>query len=611
VRRIGSSHSNEALSNLVTAMTDCLVHRGPDGSGTWNSPDGSVVFGHRRLAIIDLSPAGHQPMSSRDGQWTITYNGELYNTADLRDRLGLEPVALRGHSDTEVLVECLARWGVEKTLREVNGMFAFGAFHQPTGDLWLARDRFGEKPLYISERDGLFAFASELSALEKLPGPRPSIDRSATALLLRHGYIPAPYFLYEGVQKLQAGHVMRVASDGTRITTRYWDPIEASQVPVRSEDDASIIDELEALLTRTVASRMVSDVPLGAFLSGGIDSSLVTALMCRVSNQPPKTFSIGFDDPTYNEAPYAKAIAQHLGTDHTEVILSQSDALAIVPKLPSIYSEPFADSSQIPTRLVSEVTRRSVTVALSGDGGDELFSGYDRYRYWPKISAARKMAPSPVRRVVAKGSIRVAGRLLSGKKADRAQKFLRSFGSPSGAGYRSLMSDNDDAPSFVINASDLPSFHQSDNTQLLDTLTYLPDDILTKVDRASMSVSLEVRVPLLDQEVFAFAWSLPPHLRVDGNTGKVALRRVLERHVPSHMFERPKMGFGVPVSSWLRGPLRAWADELLDPALLREQGILRVEKVTSLWFDHVKKSVDNGPQLWPILMLQAWLQENP
>ena len=355
---------------------------------------------------------------------------------------------------------------------------------------------------------------------------------------------------------------------------------------------------------------MVSDVPLGAFLSGGIDSSLVAALMCKISKQVPRTFSIGFDDPTYNEAPYAKAIAQHLGTDHTQVILSQADALAIVPKLPSVYSEPFADSSQIPTRLVSEVARRSVTVALSGDGGDELFSGYDRYRYWPKISLAQKLTPALVRRAVTHGSTRLAGRLLSGKKADRTRKLLRSFGSPSGAGYRCLMSDNDHAPSFVIDASDLPSFHQSDNIQLLDTLTYLPDDILTKVDRASMSVGLEVRVPLLDPDVFEFSWSLPPHLRFDGSYGKVALRRVLERHVPTKLFERPKTGFGVPVSSWLRGPLRAWAEELLDPVLIREQGLLRAEKVTVIWSEHVEKSIDNGPQLWPIVMLQAWLQEH-
>jgi asparagine synthase (glutamine-hydrolysing) len=585
------------------------------------------VFGHRRLAIIDLSLAGHQPMTSRDGQWTITYNGELYNTADLRVRLGLEPSSLRGHSDTEIFVECLARWGVEKTLQEVNGMFAFGAFHQPTGDLWLARDRFGEKPLYISERDGLVAFASELGALDKMPGPRPSIDRSAAALLLRHGYIPAPYSIYEGVQKLQAGHVMRLESDGTRSVSRYWDPIDASKVPIRSGNDASIIDELEALLTRTVKSRMVSDVPLGAFLSGGIDSSLVTALMCRASKQPPKTFSIGFDDPTYNEAPYAKAIAQHLGTDHTEVILSQSDALAIVPKLPSIYSEPFADSSQIPTRLVCEVARRSVTVSLSGDGGDELFSGYDRYRVFQQLMRIRARSPRLVRQMAGAllttpspaqwnrlGERQIAMILPSiarKRPGQKAHKLARLLMTEDRNLYRSLMSDNDQALSLVIGASDLPSFDQGAKVQLLDTLTYLPDDILTKVDRASMSVSLEVRVPLLDQEVFAFAWSLPPHLRVSDNKGKVALQRVLERHVPPPLFERPKMGFGVPVSSWLQGPLRQWADDLLDPALVAEHGILRADKVTALWSEHSNGFVDNGPQLWPILMLQAWLQEKP
>jgi asparagine synthase (glutamine-hydrolysing) len=372
---------------------------------------------------------------------------------------------------------------------------------------------------------------------------------------------------------------------------------------------------------------MMSDVPLGAFLSGGIDSSLVTALMCKVSNEPPKTFSIGFDDPSYNEAPYANAIAQHLGTDHTEVILSQSDALAIVPKLPNIYSEPFADSSQIPTRLVSEVARRSVTVALSGDGGDELFSGYDRYRVFERLMRARARSPRLARQLAGAllarpspaqwnrlGERRIAKILppIARKRpGQKAHKLARLLATEDSNLYRSLMSENDQALSLVIGASDLPSFNQEAKVQLLDTLTYLPDDILTKVDRASMSVSLEVRVPLLDHDVFAFAWSLPPHLRVNDRKGKVVLRRALERHVPPDLFERPKMGFGVPVSSWLRGPLRQWVDDLLDPALLVEQGILQAETVTSLWSEHTNGSVDNGPQLWPIVMLQAWLQENP
>jgi asparagine synthase (glutamine-hydrolysing) len=403
---------------------------------------------------------------------------------------------------------------------------------------------------------------------------------------------------------------MRATADGRRTTTSYWNPVEASQVARRAGSDTEIVDELEALLTRTVASRMVSDVPLGAFLSGGIDSSLVTALMTKVSSQPPKTFSIGFDDPAYNEAPFARAIAQHLGTDHTEVIMSESDALAIVPKLPTIYSEPFADSSQIPTRLVSEVARRSVTVALSGDAGDELFSGYDRYRFLPRIQRVQRIVPHVARRQLARVVDGNVGRFVSGKRADRARKFLRTFGSPTNQVYRTLMSDNDDAVSFVIGAFDARTYDADVSVELLDTLTYLPDDILTKVDRASMSVSLEVRVPLLDPDVFSFAWSLPPLLRVHEGTGKVALRRVLARHVPPNLFERPKMGFGVPVSAWLRGPLGSWADQLLDPALIREQELLNAEAVAKLWAEHQRGVVDNGPQLWPILMLQAWLQEH-
>jgi asparagine synthase (glutamine-hydrolysing) len=354
---------------------------------------------------------------------------------------------------------------------------------------------------------------------------------------------------------------------------------------------------------------MVSDVPLGAFLSGGIDSSLVTALMTKVSSQPPKTFSIGFDDPSYNEAPFARAIAQHLGTDHTEVILSETDALAIVPKLPSIYSEPFADSSQIPTRLLSEVARRSVTVALSGDAGDELFSGYDRYRFLPRIQQAQKFVPRVARRQLTLVADVNMGRFASGKRSDRARKLLRTFGAATDRAYRTLMSDNDEATSFVIGASDISTFDDSVAVELLDTITYLPDDILTKVDRASMSVSLEVRVPMLDSDVFAFAWSLPPHLRVTDGVGKIALREVLSRHVPTSLFNRPKMGFGVPVSKWLRGPLGQWADEILDPALIREQALLNEAAVGKLWSDHRRGLLDNGPQLWPILMLQAWLQE--
>ncbi|MEY3680049.1 MAG: Asparagine synthetase 1, partial [Actinomycetota bacterium] len=376
-------------------MADCIVHRGPDDHGVWASPDGSVAFGHRRLSIVDLSAAGHQPMTSRNGDWTITYNGELYNATDIRTALGMAESDLRGHSDTEVLVEAISRWGVEAAVRRVVGMFAFAAYDHRNGDVWLARDRFGEKPLYYSTRGDLCVFASELSAILTLPGERPDIDRGALTLLLRHGFIPAPHSILDGVKKLPAGYLARVNRSGQiSEPVKYWDPVsEALEAPRLSGSAHELTDELEDLLVRTIASRTVADVPLGAFLSGGIDSSLVVALMSKASSRAPRTFTIGFDDAAYDESPFAQQIARHLGTDHTQMIVSESDALSIVPRLNKIYSEPFADSSQIPTRLVSELARHSVTVALSGDGGDEFFGGYTRYRVFSSIQQRLRFVP--------------------------------------------------------------------------------------------------------------------------------------------------------------------------------------------------------------------------
>ena len=600
-------------------MADCIVHRGPDDHGVWTSSDGSVAFGHRRLSIVDLSPAGHQPMTSRDGAWTITYNGELYNTAEIQSQLGLTSAELRGHSDTEVLVEAISRWGVEATVRRVVGMFAFATYDHQSGDVWLARDRFGEKPLYYQVGNDCFAFSSELSSIMALPSARPDIDRGALSLLLRHGFIPAPHSIFDGVRKLPAGHVLRVSSDGhVSQPVCYWNPVdEALSAPKRAASEHESIDELEELLTRTVASRTVSDVPLGAFLSGGIDSSLVVALMSRVSSQPPRTFTIGFEDTAYDESPFAKSIAQHLGTDHTELIVSEADALAIVPRLGSIYSEPFADSSQIPTRLVSELARQSVTVALSGDGGDEFFGGYDRYRYWPRIDQLQRAVPWPIRRFVTRGSDQLISRVMSEKQSNRARKLLRTVSASRRDGYRTLMSDNEYSSRFVLSGREFPSFDQSlpssvsrpQRAMLLDTLTYLPDDLLTKVDRASMSVTLEVRVPLLDPEVFRFAWGLPDDARIRDGQGKWILRQILARHVPTDLIERPKMGFGVPLGRWLSGPLQPWANDLLDPTTLRAQGYLQCEAVSALWLEHTSGRTDRSAQLWPILMFQGWMNE--
>ena len=615
-------------------MADCIVHRGPDDHGVWTSADGSVAFGHRRLSIVDLSPAGHQPMTSHNGAWTITYNGELYNAAEIKAQLGLSVSDLRGHSDTEVLVEAISRWGVEAAVGRVVGMFAFAAYDHQNGDLWLARDRFGEKPLYYQATTDHVVFASELSALMALPGPRPEIDRGALTLLLRHGFIPAPHSIFEGVRKLPAGHILRVATDGhVSDPVCYWNPIdEALGAPKKNAPEREMIDEFEELFTRTVASRTVADVPLGAFLSGGIDSSLVVALMSRTSSRAPRTFTIGFEEAAYDESPFAKSIAQHLGTDHTELIVSEADALAIVPRLGSIYSEPFADSSQIPTRLVSELARQSVTVALSGDGGDEFFGGYDRYRVFSSIQHKLRFVPRPVStacaRLLSLPSAESWDRLCQSRaryllpkmargrtssKASRLADFLRSRDHA----YRVLMSVNEVPELLQLNSIDLSSYHQLGRTRftpensamVLDTLTYLPEDLLTKVDRASMSVSLEVRVPLLDPEVFRFAWGLPDNARIRDGQGKWIMRQVLARHVPTQLFERPKMGFGVPLGRWLSGPLQPWANELLDPSVLRSQGHLRPEAVTALWNEHSSGRSDRSAQLWPILMFQRWLNE--
>ncbi|MDA3012870.1 MAG: asparagine synthase (glutamine-hydrolyzing), partial [Actinomycetota bacterium] len=596
--------------------------------------DGSVAFGHRRLSIVDLSPAGHQPMTSRNGAWTITYNGELYNTAEIQGQLGLTSADLRGHSDTEVLLEAISRWGVETTVRRVVGMFGFAAYDHQKGDVWLARDRFGEKPLYYQAGHDRFAFASELSAIMSLPGPRPDIDRGALTLLLRHGYIPAPHSVFEGVSKLPAGHILRVTTDGhVSDPVCYWNPIdEARDAPKRTASKHEVIDELEELLSRTVASRTVSDVPLGAFLSGGIDSSLVVALMARVSSQPPRTFTIGFEETSYDESPFAKRIAHHLGTDHTELIVSESDALSIVPKLSNIYSEPFADSSQIPTRLVSELARQSVTVALSGDGGDELFAGYSRYQVMRQIDFFKSNFPTwmarsasfllenlgaqALSRVSNSPSVNTPSRQRSaslGRKLERIAGALRQENTTT---YESLISFNFSVKQLVafeedstISDYNFPNFGAPRTYMLHDTLHYLPEDLLTKVDRASMSVGLEVRAPFLDPDLFRFAHTLPSNMQMNRRRGKLVLRGVLARYVPSNLFERPKMGFGVPLGLWLSGPLQLWASELLDPSTMLSQGYLQSEAVTALWNEHSSGRTDRSAQLWPILMFQSWLNE--
>jgi asparagine synthase (glutamine-hydrolysing) len=623
----------DSIRQMIGEMTAAIVHRGPDDVGLWVEPQARVAFGHRRLSIIDLTEAGQQPMVSANGRWVIAYNGEIYNTSAIRELLG--EMKFRGHSDTEVLVEAFAQWGVEVTISRINAMFAFAAWDTQENELWLARDRFGEKPLYYGWHGNVLLFGSELKALAAVQGFSPEIDRQALGMLIRKISIPAPSTIYRGIKKLAPGSFLRIRRGQERPEpVRYWDPATvASNTSVNVPRGKEVVDELEELLTSVVKSRMESDVPLGAFLSGGVDSSTVVALMQKSSSQQVKTFTIGFNEAGYDESPHAKAVAQHLQTDHTELKLTASDALAVIPKLSRIYDEPFADSSQIPTYLVSALARQHVTVALSGDGGDELFGGYDRYRVFERLHKYRNAIPQSILKTSGKalsslsveiwnkiGGSPIAAvapksvRVRTGERVHKLAKLLQSSGD--GDLYQQLLSVNTDPASLVIGyqESHVEGVHSSnrssfEDAMMTDTYDYLPDDILVKVDRASMAVSLEVRVPLLDPDVFSFAWGLHPDDRVKNGIGKWPLRQLLNRYVPAEIVERPKMGFGVPINKWLRTELRAWASDLLDEQLLRQQGYFYAEPIVRMWDEHVSGTADRSSELWPVLMFQAWLQE--
>ncbi len=624
-----------AVRGVAELMMAALGHRGPDASGIWSSPSGLAAFCHTRLAIVDLSDAGAQPMTSSDGRWTITYNGEIYNTKDLR--LSLGPVGWRGHSDTEVLVEHIARHGVQRTLKAVKGMFAFGCWDAHEAELWLARDRFGEKPLYYGLHQGTLLFASELKALRLVSGFSPEIDRHALREYFRWTYVPSPLTIYEGVSKLPPAHYLRVGDPGEVPTPQpYWSVLEVARDTPPLHEGADAVDQLGMVLDTAVHSQMVSDVPLGAFLSGGIDSSSVVAAMQRQSSTPVQTFAIGFSEPSYDESVYAAEVAAALGTDHTDLVVTPDDAMRVIPDLPSIYDEPFADSSQIPTFLVSRMAREHVTVALSGDGGDELFGGYDRYQQVERLEKLRRVLPASIRRVLGGTLERLpvetwdrVGDLLpeplvpsglrhrTGHRMHKVAQLLVADGAPDV--YASLMSIENRADGLLIGIgdstpelagilpSDLEAMSPFERGMLIDTLTYLPGDLLTKVDRASMAVSLEVRVPFLNPDLFQFAWGLSSDHRVRNGQGKWVLRELLRRSLPDHLIDRPKMGFGVPVGQWLRGPLRSWADELLDPVLVKEQGLLDPAVVQQRWMTHRDGRADLTFQVWSLLMFQAWL----
>ena len=630
-----STFGSLEAATVVRRMGDALTHRGPDDGGVWTDEAAGIALAHRRLSIVDLSPLGHQPMISSCGRYVIAFNGEIYNFRDLRIELEAAGRVFRGHSDTEVILEGAAVWGIEEMVRRLWGMFAFALWDRKKRALTLVRDRVGIKPLFWGRFGDLIVFGSEMKALLAHGGWAPELNRNAVAAYLRFAYVPAPHSIWNGVSKLEPGCMLTVTRDGRLAHSVYWDARQVAEEGLTSRNNRALSDEeaiqqLDHLLGDAVARHMVADVPLGAFLSGGFDSSVVTAVMQARSLRRIKTFSIGFHEKEYNEAAHARDVAAHLGTEHTELYVEPSHALEVVPRLADWYDEPFADSSQIPTFLVSEMTRSHVTVALSGDGGDELFAGYNRYaiarRLWRVIgggmprqmrraSAAgmRVLPPSAWNRLLAP----LPARLQKRQIGDRLHKLANILEEGGDALYRSLVSQwhNPDAmviggrePLGPLNDSDLERTFPDllDRMQYLDLVTYLPDDILTKVDRASMAVALETRVPLLDHRVVEFAWALPQRFKVRGKETKWLLRQVLYRYVPRTLMSRPKMGFGVPIDSWLRGPLRDWAEDLLDEQNLAADGVLDPAPIRKQWAEHLSGDRNWHYSLWTVLMLQAW-----
>lgn len=632
-----SDYDHEAIA---TNMADKIVSRGPDDIGVWSNINDGLVLAHRRLAVIDLSPAGHQPMVSSCERYVLAYNGEIYNHLDIRELLFNEAdiSEWKGHSDTETLLEAISYWGLEATLKKINGMFAFALWDNISKNLYLARDRIGEKPMYYGSSKSTFLFGSQLKSLSAHPSWQGRIDRDALSLFIRYGYVPAPHSIYESIKKLPPAHFIVVNNDGKSVSDPkcYWSiDSDLDQAHSYGLDNAkSITDDLESLLLDSVKRRMEADVPLGAFLSGGIDSTTIVALMQKISKKPVKTFSIGFSEEGYDEARHAKTIANYLGTDHSELYVSSEDTMSVLTKLATIYDEPFADDSQIPTFIVSELAKTQVTVSLSGDGGDELFFGYSRYfqvhSWWRKL----RLIPLPLRQLMTSTLINIPDTLLNIMLTilpsrytaehirDRIPKFARLINASDWLSFydRVITQGNYPKP-LVLNSYNSTDFlkpykqkieglSEPKKMMYLDTLLYLPDDILTKVDRATMAVSLEARVPFLDHRLVELAWRIPFKYKFRNKQGKWILREVLHRYVPKSLVDRPKKGFGVPIENWLKGPLSDWAENLLNEEELNRQGFFDTLTVKKMWDEHKEGKRRWHVQLWRILIFQMWLLEN-